>query len=118
MKRWLLPFVVVIIAMATALALRSHIRSEARKKREAAYQSALQAYTQNLKPGLTRKEVESYLRAKGTRLTQMCCVDEDVSAFADLVKVGEEDAPGFAANTTFTSHLNSLPRNPTRSPNG
>jgi hypothetical protein len=96
MKLWLLLVVGAIIAILSGAAVRSHIKSEARKKREAVYESTLQAYSQNLKAGLTRKEVEEYLRAKGTGFTQMCCVLER-SAFADLVKVGEEDAPWFCS---------------------
>ena len=74
------------------MALRSYIKSEAKKKREAGYQSALQAYSHDLRPGLTRPQVENHLRSKGARFTQMCRVDER-SALADLVKFGEEDHP-------------------------
>jgi hypothetical protein len=101
MKLWLLLVVGAIIVISSGVAVRSHIKSEARKtdarkKREAVYESTLQAYSQDLNPGLTRKEVEEYLRAKGTGFKQMCCVLER-SAFADLVKVGREDAPWFCS---------------------
>ena len=96
MKRWRLLVLAFVIALSSAVALRSHIKSEAREKRGVGYQSVLQAYAQSLKPGLPRKQVEKFLRAKGATYTQMCCIEER-SAFADLVKVGEEDHPWFCS---------------------
>ena len=96
MKRWLLLMLVVIVAISLAVAFRSYVKSEAKKKREADYQSALQAYSHDLRPGLTRPQVENHLRSKGAPFTQMCCVDER-SALADLVKIGEEDHPWYCS---------------------
>ena len=70
LRRWLLAIVVVFVAVSFAAALRSHIKSEAKKVREAAYPSALQAYPNNLKPGLTREEVEEYLRIRRHEIAQ------------------------------------------------
>jgi hypothetical protein len=58
MKRWLLLVIGVIVVVSSAIALRSTLKAEAKKKREAGYQSVLQAYSQNVKPGLTRTVVE------------------------------------------------------------
>jgi len=96
MKRWLVVLIVAIIAVSSAIYLRDVFKTGARKRRESAYQAALQTYSQNLKPGLNRKDVESYLRARNIGFTQMCCVLER-SAFADLVKVGQEDAPWYCS---------------------
>ena len=95
MKRWLALMIMITISAAVML-LSSHVRSQSRKKREADYQSALRVYSEDLKPGWTRKEVEDYLRANGAKFTQMCCIEER-SAFADLVKVGEESAPWYCS---------------------
>jgi len=92
MKRWLLAIVLALVAASWALAVRHVMRAEAKKGREACYQYVLQAYSQDLKPGLSRKELEDYFRARGARFEQMCCLEEH-GAFADLVKVGQEDAP-------------------------
>ena len=92
MKRWLLAIVLVLLAAAWAMAVRYVMRAEAKKGREAGYESALQVYSQDLKPGLTRKAVEDYLRARSVGFQQRCCLEER-GAFADLVKVGQEDAP-------------------------
>ena len=66
----------------------------AQQKREAAYQAKLQSYTDVLKPGMTRKNVEDYLRGKGVAYGQLCCIDEK-SAYADLVYIGKEKHPWY-----------------------
>jgi cytosine/adenosine deaminase-related metal-dependent hydrolase len=96
MKRWLLLVIAAIVVALSAAALRHVSRAEAKKKREAAYQSALQAYSRNLRPGLTRKEVEDDFRTRHISFGQICCV-EDRSAFADLIRVGQEDAPWYCS---------------------
>jgi hypothetical protein len=95
MKRWLLPIVVVAIVVVFGAVLRSYFRSEAKNRREAAYQSALQSYSENLKPGLARKDVENYLRARNTSFSHMCCLGEHY--YVDLAKVGEEAAPWYCS---------------------
>jgi len=87
---------VVIVALFVAVAVVRYFRSKAKNQREASYRSALQIYSQSLKPGLTRKEVEEYFRGKGVTFGQMCCIEER-SAFADLVKVGEEAHPWYCS---------------------
>ncbi|MGH9613367.1 MAG: hypothetical protein ACRD4P_09840 [Bryobacteraceae bacterium] len=94
MKRWLIPVIGAIVVVIPATAIHYVSKAEALKKREAAYQSTLQAYSKDLRPGLTRKNVEDYFRTKNISFAQMCCV-EGRSAFADLVKVGQEDAPWY-----------------------
>jgi hypothetical protein len=66
----------------------------AKQKREAGYQTKLQSYSDVLKPGMTRKNVEDYLRAKSAAFGQLCCIDER-SALADLVKIGKEKHPWY-----------------------
>jgi hypothetical protein len=64
------------------------------QKREAAYQSKLQSYSEALKPGMPRKVSEEYIRTKGTAFGQLCCIEE-TSVFADLVKIGNEKHPWY-----------------------
>ena len=64
------------------------------QKREAAYQAKLQSYSDVLKPGMTRKNVEDYLRGKGVEFGKLCCVDKE-SVFSDLVKIGKEKHPWY-----------------------
>jgi hypothetical protein len=83
MKRWLAWVTGIVLALSTGIAFRSHVKSEAKKRRDAAYEAILSAYAQNLKPGMTRKEVEEYLRARGSPFAQMCCIQQ--RTLADLV---------------------------------
>jgi hypothetical protein len=83
MKRWLLLTALVVVAATWAIAVRSALKTSAKKEREARYQSALQTYSRSLRPGLTRKEVEDYFRANDVGFEQ--------GASADLVRVGKEE---------------------------
>jgi hypothetical protein len=101
MKRWLRPVFFVVIAGLFLLGVRYELKKQARKRREATYQSDLRSYSQALIPGTKRKEVEDYLRAKKADFSQMCCVETSDSAkrhtWDDLVKIGEEDHPWFCS---------------------
>jgi hypothetical protein len=100
MKRWvLLSIIAVIIVVASVMAVRNHVRSVAQKKREAAYQSALQKYSQDLRPGLRRTEVEGYLRARNVSFSWIYTAfgGRRESQYADIVKIGEEAAPWYCS---------------------
>ena len=86
----------LILLALSAAAIRNARKKQAQSKREVAYKSALNSYSAALKPGMTRQDVENYLHAKAVGFQQMCCIDER-SAFADLVKVGKEDAPWYCS---------------------
>ena len=114
-SQWLLIFVLVLAVLSAIwMVVRSKLRQQAQKKRDAAYQAALLRFTEALKPGLTRKEVEDYFRAKNLKFRQMCCVDSHESAsrssWDDLTKIGEEQAPWFCSEKNiyvafqFTDH--------------
>jgi len=72
---------------------------------EAYYQTLLTKYTGELKPGMTREQVEQRLQRDGSRFRQMCCVanfkGEHVTSVGagwdDLVKIGEESVPWFCS---------------------
>jgi hypothetical protein len=95
MKRILLSILVLVVVGLLVLGIRHGLKRQARMKREAAYQIALNSYTQVLKPGMTRKEVEDYLHQKNVEFQRMCCVDAmELSkrhSWDDLTKIGEED---------------------------
>jgi hypothetical protein len=99
MKRILLLTLVLLTLGLGVLAVRSRLlKRQAQTRREVAYQSNLRSYTQVLKPGMTRKEVEDYFRAEDIEFRQMCCVADELSArhsWDDLIKIGEEDVPMF-----------------------
>jgi len=101
MKQWLRPVLVVVVAILFLLGIRYELKKQAQKRREATYQSELRSYTQALKPGTKRKEVEAYLRSKNPDFSQMCCVEPSDSAKRhtsdDLVKIAEEEHPWFCS---------------------
>jgi hypothetical protein len=96
MKRSHVLIMVLIIGVLLAIAIRYSVKTEGRRKREAFYSRSLQEYSRDLKPGMSRKDVESYIRARKIQFTQMCCIPEG-STPADLVEIGREDPPWFCA---------------------
>jgi hypothetical protein len=96
MKRLHLVIVALALVVLSATDIRPVWRTEAAKKREAAYQAALSAYAKDLRPGMNRNDVEEYFGAKNIHFLKMCCIEER-SAFADLVKIGQEDAPWYCS---------------------
>src|SRR5437870_5497043 len=99
MKRWRLLVAILAVVALSALGLRHVLERRAQQRRDAAYQLALRAYEEVLRPGMTRKQVDDYLRAKSVELRLMCCVDpqESKSVWDELVKIGQEDAPWFCS---------------------
>jgi hypothetical protein len=83
-----------LVLLVTLVSVCDAAKPSAKEKREAAYQTWLHSYSDVLKPGMTRKYVEDYLRSKGVTLQQFCCIDER-SAFADLLKIGKEKHPWY-----------------------
>jgi hypothetical protein len=88
------------VAVALVAAAGHYWRKERGKEaRQLAYQAALRAYSRDLKPGLTRKEVEAYFQTRGAKFEKICCVGQQHSA--DLVKIGEEDSPWYCGDADF-----------------
>jgi len=96
MRRWRLPVAILAIVALSALGVRHLLQKREQQKRDVVYQSALRAYSEALKPGMTHKEVEDYLRAKNVSFRLMCCVDLKDSSkgvYDEFTKIGQEDAP-------------------------
>jgi hypothetical protein len=93
MKRWLLVLIALVIAVS-ALAVRSSVRATASRKREIGYQIELRTYSEALHPGMTRRELEDYLRSNNTNFTWVFAAygGRRVGQYADLVKIGEDDS--------------------------
>jgi hypothetical protein len=105
MKRLVLAAALVLVAVLSASAIRYTLKAQERhrrdteykrRRRDAEYQAALRTFTQEFTSGLSRMDAESQLKAKSVAFTQRCCIDEQ-SAFADLIKIGEEDAPWYCS---------------------
>ena len=101
MRRWRLPIALLLVIALSALVLRHFSQKRTQEKREAGYQSAVRSYSEVLRPGMPRKEVEDYLRARNVEFRQMCCVETSnrfsTNVYDDLTKIGQEDAPWFCS---------------------
>ena len=97
MKRRLVSLALVIVglgALSGCVARRS--------------KAALRSYSQVLKLGMTRKDVEDYFRANKIQFSQMCCVESSRKhSFDDLVKIGTQHLPVPCGDnsSTWTSYL-------------
>jgi hypothetical protein len=94
------PIVLLILILVVAPLIFFGVRYEmkvraeaqAQVKRETTYQTALRSYTQILKPGTKRKEVEDYLRANKTEFLRI--------SLDDLTKIGEEEPPWYCGTSS------------------
>jgi hypothetical protein len=100
MRHWYFYLGVLIAVLVVALSARHAVEQRAHRKREVEYQKTLRSYSELLKTGMTRKQVEEYFSAKKILFRQLCCVKvKEFSpgvydhAYDDLVKIGQEDVP-------------------------
>jgi len=92
---------VVVVAIVAGIGIKGIFDARASKERQALYTGALKNYSDALVPGTSRREVEAYLRQRHHSYRQMCCVANQRSAYADLVKVGQEKAPWFCSQSNI-----------------
>jgi hypothetical protein len=94
MKYWRLISVVVVFSFV-AIAINNVREKRSQQRRDVAYQTALRSYSEAIKLGMTRKDVEDSLHARNGAFQQMCCVDirKPWGVLDDLVKIGQEDPP-------------------------
>jgi hypothetical protein len=94
MKRgiWIASALVAAFAVGALFGINadSATRGYAAKKRERLYQSALASYTQALKPGRSRQDVENYLRERGVVFGK-----DGRNPNADITLIGAEDSPWY-----------------------
>ncbi len=98
-KRWVLLIIVPACLFVSVFGIKGVIDRRAEQKRQIEYQSVLKEYSGALKPGMTRREVESFLRLKGHSFQQMCCVGVRRNAWADLVRIGKDQAPWYCSQS-------------------
>jgi hypothetical protein len=97
-----LTIVGAVAAIAGVLWFVKHERDRhLAAKRESGYQIVLGQYGIELKPGMTREQIERYLQSNGKQFKQMCCVANskgefvrfDRAGYDDLIKIAEETVP-------------------------
>lgn len=124
MRRWHLYMAATLIAaLLVGFGVR-HVLEKAQQRRQVEYQKALRSYSEVLKTGMTRKQVEDYFSARNVSFRQMCCVSVKEftrgvydNAYDDLVKTGQENVPWFCSeNNVYVafqflgSDKNSIPK--------
>jgi len=93
--RGLIVFALVASVVGYAWAKRA---ARFAAQRDAFYQTTLRSYAEALRLGMTRKDVEAYLRGKSKPFQRMCCMERSAkSAYDDLTKIGEESHPWFCS---------------------
>src|SRR5437879_10472041 len=92
MKRWIWLLVILIPVMVLVAAARDSEKKRA-AAREASYQRALAVYTDALKPGMNRRQVEEYLENKGVSFNRIYAVQQQATTYDDITKLGEENSP-------------------------
>jgi len=105
MRRWHIYIAAALLAaLLVVLGVRHVVKERVQRRREAEYQNALRSYSQALKTGMTRKQVEDYLSARNLSFRQMCCVSVKEfsrgvydNAYDDLVKIAQEEVPWFCS---------------------
>jgi len=95
MKRWRKPILGLVLVAVSVFAIYRVWEKREQEKREAIYQETLRKYSESLKPGMTRRQVEGYFDGINLKPQHMCCVSQDRGAWDDLVQIGKEDAPWF-----------------------
>jgi hypothetical protein len=126
MRRWYLYLAASITVLFVAFGV-SHVREErAQRGRELEYKKALKSYSEVLRTGMTRKQVEDYFSSRNIPFRQLCCVSvKEFSrgvyddAYDDLVKIGQEDVPWICSENNvyiafqfFGSRKDSFPSEP------
>jgi hypothetical protein len=94
-RRWGLLIIAAALLTVCVLGIKGLINRRAERKRQIEYRALLNEYSGSLKSGMSRREVESYFRLRGRSFRQMCCVGVPRNAYADIVKIGEENAPWY-----------------------
>ena len=87
---------VVVAAVFSAIAARYVYKQRRAAANTVAIEAALRVYSEE-STGLTRKQVQDYLRSRGANFFERCCF-EPRGAFSVLVKVGQEEAPWYCSD--------------------
>ena len=91
MKPWLVLGWGIVIVLALGN-IQSFMRAKQKEQqRQASYRAKVDTYRSFLKPGITRQQVEAYLRQTGAPYQRTCC---ESGIFSDRTRVGHE-APGW-----------------------
>jgi hypothetical protein len=97
-RRWLLLTAAIVLSIGVGLSIKSLFARRAPRERQTQYAAIVRDYSEVLKPGKSRREVEAYLQLGHHPIRQMCCLGVHRSAYADIVKIGQEQPPWYCNN--------------------
>jgi hypothetical protein len=63
--------------------------------------AAALSYSQDLKPGMTRKDVEDYFRANKVEFSRGCCAGLNERTVDDLIEIGTQHFPVPCGDNTY-----------------
>ena len=90
----------LILVLAAILIVVASVRwyeRQAQRKRDARYQASLRQYSEQFRPGSSRKIVEDYFRAKGIPVWQEFGPGS-LDALSDLILIGKDAGPWYCSN--------------------
>jgi hypothetical protein len=92
-KRLKVSVIVAAVAVITgSLWFVRHVReTHDVAEREGGYQAILAQYADELRPGMSRDQVERYLQTTGKRFKQMCCVANLKGEYVSFDHAGYDD---------------------------
>lgn len=87
-------FALICLALFTSSGcLHRAVKRQAAADREANYQRELVSYKDALKPGVSRKEVEQYLKDRGAQYSWIWGMQNNATTSNDILKIGQEKSP-------------------------
>jgi hypothetical protein len=88
-------FALIVLVGGILWGVHRHTEAEQQRVKAGLYVKTVASYAEMLKPGMTRKEVETYLKANNIQFQQMCCVvrGKMKKSWDDLIEIGQEPAP-------------------------
>jgi predicted outer membrane lipoprotein len=93
MKRLRLVLLSLLLAACAAAIVEYLWEQHTERRQEAIYQAALRSYSAAIRPGSTRRDIETYLRLRAKPFHRQAI--EEHSAYADLTKIGEGNHPWY-----------------------
>jgi len=95
-SRVLIGIAVAVSIIAALAVVRFIATRRAQTVREVSYRAAVESYAERFGAGVSRADVERQLRDRGVEFHQVGGLEER-TAYADLVKIGEEAVPWFCS---------------------
>ena len=100
---FLIVAAILISWLTSAWLHRKNLQQAAKRERETRYTAVLGVYSKALRPGMTRKEVETYLGSANTQFSVVYTAfgGRRESQSADVIKIGEEEGSSWFCGKAY-----------------